>query len=256
VATSVRRRAGLAAAAASSAAHAERLVLPMPRQTVASLTLDALRARILGGDVPDGEPLRQDAVAEALGVSRIPVREALRQLEAEGLVTFVPHRGAVVATLSPAEIEEIFALRAQIESELLRRAIPRTTAVHLARAEQVLDAYELALRGGEVSAWGALNWQLHSALYAPAERSVTLGVLQRLHQQSDRYIRLQLAATHGEARANREHRAIVAAVRRKDVRRAAQLLQNHILGAGRALLSFLETPRTSGAAARKRGARA
>src|SRR5687767_11201338 len=104
------------------------LPLAMPRQTVAGMTLEAIRARILRGVYPEGVPLRQDSIADALGVSRIPVREALRQLEAEGLVTVTPHRGAIVSTLSLAEIEEVFALRAAIESTLLRAALPRLDA--------------------------------------------------------------------------------------------------------------------------------
>src|ERR1051326_3094699 len=97
--------------------------LPIRRQTVASMTVEALRERILRGDFPDGEPLRQDALADGRGWNLIPVREELRQLEAEGLVSFSPHRGAVVSTLSLDEIEELFELRAAIECELLRRAI-------------------------------------------------------------------------------------------------------------------------------------
>src|SRR5437660_12006142 len=91
-------------------------IVRIQRQTIASMTVEALRGRILRGDYPEGEPLRQDALADELGVSRIPVREALRQLEAEGLVTFSPHRGAVVSSLSLEEIEELFELRADIES--------------------------------------------------------------------------------------------------------------------------------------------
>src|SRR4029079_610765 len=115
------------------------------RQTIASMTVEALRERILRGDYPDGEPLRQDALADELGVSRIPVREALRQLESEGLVTFQPHRGAVVSTLSLDEIVELFELRAEIESDVLRRAVPLMTAEDDARAKVILDAYETAL---------------------------------------------------------------------------------------------------------------
>jgi len=76
------------------------------RQTVAAATTRALREKILSGEIGEGEQLRQDALAAEYGVSRIPLREALRQLEAEGLVSFYPHRGAVVSTLSLAEIEE------------------------------------------------------------------------------------------------------------------------------------------------------
>jgi DNA-binding GntR family transcriptional regulator len=223
--------------------HARPKVLPIQRQTLTSMTVEALRERILRGIYPAGEPLRQDAVAADLGVSRIPVREALRQLEAEGLVTFSPHRGAVVSSLSLDEIEELFELRADIESDLLRRALPEILPEHLDRAKEVLDAYEVALTSGEVSAWGELNWQFHSTLYAPAGRRMTMGIVQKLHQHSDRYLRMQLALTHGESRANDEHRAILAAVRKRDVHKSCRLLRQHILGAGGLLLNFLEAQR-------------
>src|SRR5512133_2256076 len=145
----------------------ELVLMPIRRQTRAGMTADAIRERILRGRYPEGEPLRQDAIGIELGVSRIPVREALRQLEAEGLVTFNPHRGAVVSSLSLADIEEVFALRADIECDLIRRALPRLGDGDVRRAREILDAYDRALRDGEVAAWGALNWQFHAALYAP-----------------------------------------------------------------------------------------
>ena len=230
-------------------------ILPLPRQTLTGMTVDALRERILHGEYPEGEALRQDAIAQQLGVSRIPVREALRQLEAEGLVTFSPHCGAVVSMLSLTEISELFELRAEIESDLVRRAVPRMTPDDHARAREILQAYELALRAGEVAKWGALNWQFHSTLYAPAGRSFTMGIVNKLHQHSDRYMRMQLALTHGETRAKEEHRAIAAAAKHGEARGAAKLMREHILGAGRTLLSFLEQRRGEQASTTRRARR-
>lgn len=232
-----------ARAAAPDTAPPARNILPIRRQTLSGMTVDALRERILHGDYPEGEPLRQDAIAEELGVSRIPVREALRQLEAEGLVTFSPHRGAVVSTMSLQEILELFELRAEIESDLVRRAIPHMSAEDRNRAKDILAAYEIALRTGEVAKWGELNWQFHSTLYAPAGRAFTMAMVSKLHQQSDRYLRMQLALTHGESRAKDEHRAIANAARKGDTKAAAKLMREHILGAGRALVEFLEEHR-------------
>lgn len=144
----------------------ELLLLPIRRQTLTNMTVEAIRERILRGRYPEGEPLRQDAIGAELGVSRIPVREALRQLEAEGLVIFNPHRGAVVSELSLKQIRELFELRAEIEGDLIRRAVPKMTPEDHARADEILDAYEAALRSGQVSGWGSLNWQFHSTLYA------------------------------------------------------------------------------------------
>lgn len=218
-------------------------IVPIQRQTIASMTVEALRERILRGDYSDGEPLRQDALADELGVSRIPVREALRQLEAEGLVIFNPHRGAVVSSLSLDEIAELFELRAEIECDLLRRAIPRMTSEQLDRATEVLDEFQAALTAGEATRWGPLNWHFHAALYAPANRSFTMSVLQKLHQHSDRYFRMHVFLAHGGSRANDEHRAIADAVAKKDTQVAADLMSAHILGAGSALREFLQEQR-------------
>lgn len=215
----------------------------MQRKTVAMLTLEAVRERILRGEYPEGAPLRQDALAEELGVSRIPVREALRQLESEGLVTFSPHVGAIVSTLSLEEIKELFEVRAMFEGDLLRRAFPHLSAEHLDRAEEILDQYERAFQRGEMGVWGALNWQFHSTLYVPANRPLTNNIVQQLHNHSDRYLRMQLALTHGESRANQEHRAILKAVREGDEQHGVSLLTSHILGAGRSLLEFLREHR-------------
>ena len=232
-------------ARASARAAAATRLRPLARQTLAAATVDGIRERILDGTYPEGEQLRQDVLAADLGVSRIPVREALRQLEAEGLVIFSPHRGAVVSTLSVAEIEELFALRAKLEGELLRRAVPLLTDDDFGRAEEILDEYEAAFRNRDVAAWGDLNWQFHSTLYSAARRPVTLGVVERLHLHANRYARMQLALTHGESRAQEEHRAIVAAARKGTPGRACTLLGAHILGAGHSLVQFLRSERAA-----------
>lgn len=217
---------------------------PIARKTLAAATVDALTERILSGAYPEGEPLRQDAIAAELGVSRIPVREALRQLEAAGLVTVSPHRGAVVSSRSTAEIDELFALRALVEAELMRRSVPDLSPEDLARADDILTAYTAAFRRRDIAAWGELNWRFHSTLYAGAGRPLTLGIAEHLHRQTDRYARMQLALTHGESRAGDEHRAILRAARRRKADRAAELLVAHILDAGRALVRFLEQHRS------------
>lgn len=225
--------------------------LPIERQTVTSQAAARLRDKILRGDYREGVPLRQDALAAELGVSRIPIREALRQLEVEGLVTFSPHVGAVVSTLSLGEIMELFEVRALLETDLLRRSIDQLTAADLDRAEDILDAYETAFREGDVATWGVLNWRFHSTLLGVKDRPLTIGILQNLHNQSDRYTRLQLSLTHGESRAAEEHRAILSAVRDGDVDDACQLLRSHIVDAGRSLVDFLRVHRSGEAAHRE-----
>src|ERR1051326_30154 len=117
----------------------------IPRQSLTSAVADKLRDKIVRGEIHEGEQLRQDAIAREFQVSRIPVREALRQLEAEGLITIIPHRGAVVSSLSPADIEELFDMRAVLECEVLRLSIPNLQEKDFATAENVLKQYEEAL---------------------------------------------------------------------------------------------------------------
>jgi DNA-binding GntR family transcriptional regulator len=233
---------GQARIQATPQAGAQR-VSPIRRQTITTLTLEALRERILRGDYPEGSPLRQDALAADLGVSRIPVREALRQLEAEGLVTLSPHHGATVSTLSIGEVRELFEIRALIETDLLRRAIPHLSPADLDRADEILERYETAFRAGDVATWGELNWQFHAVLLTPAGRPLSMGLVESLQNQSDRYIRLQLSLSSAQSRANYEHHSIVDAIREGDTDRACALLSAHINDAGLSLLDFLREHR-------------
>ena len=215
------------------------------RQTVTEAVSESLRERILSGEIAEGAQLRQDAIAAAYSVSRIPVREALRQLEAEGLVTFYPHRGAIVSELSLGEIEELFENRALLECDLLGRAMPKQTDVDLAAADAILDTYEAAFDKADVGVWGQLNWKFHATLYAPANRPRSLALVQNLHNNTDRYLRLQLLLTGGIARAEHEHRSLLAFCRQRNTAAATDLLRTHILDAGTGLVAFLREHRAA-----------
>src|SRR5271169_6738043 len=106
----------------------------IPRQSLTSAVADKLRDQIIRGEIPEGSQLRQDVIATKYHVSRIPVREALRQLDAEGLITIVPNRGAIIPELSPNDIEELFTIRALLEPEVLKLSIPRLTPADFTEA--------------------------------------------------------------------------------------------------------------------------
>ncbi|TCR60812.1 GntR family transcriptional regulator [Bosea sp. BK604] len=210
------------------------------RQTVASATVAELRRRILSGSVAEGEALRQDALANEFGISRIPIREAFRELAAEGLVTLHPHRGAVVTALSADDIAELFDLRAMLEPDLTRRAVPRLRDSDFARVERILDDYEAAIRDGDIDAWGELNTEYHLALYRAADRPQTLALVRMLLANTDRYTRVQLAMSEGATtRARREHAALLVFCREGNVNAAAELMLNHILAVKQDLLRLL-----------------
>jgi DNA-binding GntR family transcriptional regulator len=213
------------------------------RLTVVDQVADALRARILSGGLPEGRQLRQEVLAAELGVSRIPLREAFRRLEAEGLLTIAPHRGAVVSVLSLGEIAELFDLRAMIEPDLIARSCRGLTDRALANSAKILADYGWAFAQRDVVAWGTLNTAFHLSLYQPVNRPRSLGLAQSLLGQTDRYTRMQLLLTSGESRAEDEHAALLQACRDRDASRAAKLLAQHIRDAGMSLLNSLRARR-------------
>jgi DNA-binding GntR family transcriptional regulator len=221
--------------------HAQRGIVPnmnrpIERRTVAAEAAEILRQRILSGEIRAGQPIRQEQIAQELGVSRIPLREALKQLEAEGFVTIAPHKGAVVSTLSAEEAEELFALRLQLEHWLLREAIPRMREGDFAHLDAIIDESRAP---DNLARWGELNWQFHEALYRPAGRPLSLRFLKRIHDNLDRYLRLQIAITRDWDRAYRDHQDLVAYSRERNVDAALALLEDHILGTAKALSSTL-----------------
>jgi DNA-binding GntR family transcriptional regulator len=210
-------------------------------RTASSFVADTLRSAILSGTLGDGEPLRQDELAAALGVSRMPVREALRQLEAEGLVDFQPHKGAVVAELSPEEVEEIYEIRLMAECHALRQSIPYLTDDALDRAAAILDEIDA---GQDLTRWGELNRHFHATLYSGVVRRRLNGLISSLNDAIDRYLRLLITQFNYESRSQDEHRQILAACRRHDVEAAATLLSNHISEGRNTMVEFLRKRRS------------
>ncbi len=217
----------------------------IPRQSLTSAVADKLRDQIIRGEIAEGAQLRQDAIALHYQVSRIPVREALRQLEAEGLIRIVPNRGAIVPALSPDDIVEIFTVRALLEPEVLKLSIPHLTQADLAQAEAVLRKYESELTLEQhVETWGRLNWQFHSTLYSRADRPRFMSIIRNVNNTCERYTRLQLYLTHGMERANEEHHRILQLCRARNVGAACKLLRHHILYAGQSLKEAVQERRS------------
>lgn len=210
-------------------------------RTMALAAADELRRRILSGEFPEGFQLKQDALAEDFGMSRIPIREALVQLESEGFVKILPHRGALVAELSPAEIGELFELRALLEPRLLRRSAPRLTPDDYAALDGINAVYSAEMRTMNPGRWGELNTRLHLRLVSRADQPRTLAIVTALLQNTDRYTRLQLSLTRGgRERAIDEHAALVRHCRDGDVPAACKLLTAHIRHAEAELVEFIK----------------
>jgi len=211
-------------------------------RTLTHQVVERLRAAILSGQLAGGHVLRQEELAAQLGVSRIPVREALRQLDAEGFVHLHPHRGATVAALSPEEAIEIYDIRAALETQALRLAVPYITPAILHEAAALLDEIDAAT---DIAHWAELNWRFHMLLYAPANRPRLLELIKQLHDNVSRYLRSAVAMeksldAHSRP-SQKQHRALLAACKKKDVELAASILQDHLTATGPKLAKQLKT---------------
>jgi len=206
-------------------------------KTTPDLIVEALRKAILRGEYKAGQNLRQEELADRFGVSRIPVREAMRQLEAEGLITIYPNRGAIVTELSALEAQELYEIRLALETTALRLAIPKITPEELRRAEEILTRTD---RETETNNLGELNWEFHAALYLPAGRPRLFGMIHNLHLSVDRYMRFEYTALDYLGKSQIEHRSLLAACGEKEIEKAIALLTQHIEAAGKLLVAYLE----------------
>lgn len=213
------------------------------RRTITDQVTEDLRTRILTGDFPAGHQLRQDAIAGEYNVSRIPVREALQRLDAEGLVSFQPHKGAIVSQLSLDEIKELFEVRKLLECDLLRHAVPRMTPDDLKLVEDILLVYDEAFRSGDIDRWGELNREFHDRLYRASNRPKTLEIVRMIGNNTVRFTQAQLALSGATDRAKREHRQIFEACKAGNVDEAVELLANHIQSSADSLMDCLRKAR-------------
>jgi DNA-binding GntR family transcriptional regulator len=203
----------------------------------------SLQERILSGEFKEGDQLIQDAIAREYEVSRMPVREALRQLEAAGLVKLRLHKGAVVTSIPIEQIAELFQLRSRLESDLLATAMPRMQDSDIDAANETLLQLETAYEEGAIREWGPLNWEFHRRLYEPSNRVQTLLIVQSINVQVERYIRMQLTLTKSFAVAKAEHRKLLRFCASRDSDRAVEFLVKHIDESGKKLLRVIAESR-------------
>jgi DNA-binding GntR family transcriptional regulator len=196
-------------------------------RTISDQAYDLMRERILTGSLPGGAPVRQDAIAVELGVSKIPLREALTRLEQDGLLSSFPNRGYVVRAMSAAEAEEVYELRLKIEPDAAAEACLKVSEADQEAAEATLSALELALERGDGDHM-ILNRNFHTALVRPGVGLVTAQIVDRLNVLAERYVRVHLEPVGSDARAKAEHRELLAAWVARDPARVRTLLSAHI----------------------------
>ncbi len=188
---------------------------------------ERLRERILSGTAAPGAPIRQDALAAELGVSKIPLREAMARLEQEGLLRSEANRGYFVRELSAGEAREVYALRLKLEPPAAAEGARDAGEPERAAAQMALDSLDHAIvtHGDDT---GVFNRAFHLALARPARQLVTLEIIERLHILSERYVRKHLEPQGRDTRANQEHRGLLDAWLARDEDAVKTLLHAHI----------------------------
>ena len=212
------------------------------KQPAPELVRSRLREAIFSGKLQPGKQLRQEELAERYGISRIPVREALRQLEAEGLVTRQPNRGAMVAAVSIQEVIEMLDIRIGLECRALALAVPNMIDSDFEAATKLLKSYDKEPRPQK---WGEMNWRFHETLYAPCNRPKLIEMIQANYGHVNRFTRTQVSMASGKEKPQKEHYEILQACIAGDAQRAATLLKAHITQTQKSLMAASRLRRPS-----------
>lgn len=202
------------------------------RKTITDYLAAALRTAIYDGQFADNEELNQVELAEYFGVSRVPIREALRQLQAEGLVQNVAHHRTFVAGMTPAQIVEAIEMRAVLEAHLLSKAAKNFQKSDMEELAEICRESEKIKDYGP--RWVLKNWEFHRALYARSGSPSIIDAVERIHLNVERYAR-RTGTPERLRQAASEHRLILSAVNDGNFSKACALLEQHILHTGEAV---------------------
>lgn len=203
-------------------------------RTLAGVIARALADRIVAGEIAPGSRLRQDHIAAEFEASHVPVREAFRRLEAQGLAVSEPRRGARVPPLDPAAIRETTIMRAALEALALEHALPHLTPADLAEAHTALAESEAST---DIRLWEAANRRFHRALTAPCGMKRLIAAIDDLHQASARFMFACWRDLDWQKHSAPEHHRMLDAIEAGDGATAVQLLRDHVTAAGEALIS-------------------
>lgn len=205
------------------------------RRTTSDYIAEALRVAIYDGQFADHEELNQVELARHFKVSRVPIREALRQLQAEGLVSSIAHRRTVVIGLDLGEILELVEIRAVLEGHLVAKAGPRLDAAALERLNNLCDEMD-RIRDYDYN-WVLKNWEFHRTLYQPSESKAAITLVERVNLKVERYVR-RTGNRQRLRQAAAEHRRILADIERRNFVSARTRMQEHILHTGEQIRRF------------------
>ena len=211
-----------------------------PQGSAPDLVSAGIRRMILAGELEGGAQLRQGDLAEQFGTSRIPIREALRYLEAEGLVTMHVNRGFVVSVHSLDQIMEMMEIRIALECRALRLSIPNMVDEDFEEGKRLLNEYEVE---ANPSGWSDLNWRFHRLLYLPCSLKRLLSLIETNYGQIGRFLRSQVSFAVGRDRPQQDHWRLLNLCRGGHVEEAVRLLQQHITRTQKTVAASVRRPR-------------
>lgn len=211
--------------------------------SLVDVALDYIRTRIASGDFPPGHRLKERDLSDETGISRIPIREAIRALASEGFVTLVPRRGAVVTELQPDLLDEIFEVREALEVQECVLAATRASQAEVERMRESVEAAELAARAGDAEAINAANARFHEILVEASHNDTLAGVLRPLKNRLNWILRQNDDVTL----VCKEHRDILEAVASGDVDRARAVATSHVATSKQLALAVLFQDRQAAA---------
>ena len=214
---------------------------PIPAHLARSEIEETLRNAILDGRLPCGTAIRQEALAKLFGVSRMPVREALRQLEAQGLLQVVQYKGAVVAPLIEDNSLETYELRQLLEAQALRLSVPLLSKEDFEEAEGYIEALEIEKDFGKI---GTLNRQFHQALYCKAPNKKLLALIESGLIEEERFLRFNLEQMYLGKLCQDDHRALLRYARARDVEACIAELELHLQRGVKAITYYLSMVKT------------
>ncbi len=206
-------------------------------RTVKSNLVEELRDAIICGEFVPGQRLRLEDIAARFDISITPVREALRDLESEGLVTIFPHRGAAVTELSADDLIDIYEVRAILEKMATRLAVPVITEDTLTQLESCVEQMDNHL--GELAELVKLNHNFHSTLYCASGRRHLCELTTMLRYRTQHYLHAYISNLRGMPMAQEEHRAVIEACRNGDAERAATIIYDHVTHVGNSIIEYV-----------------
>ena len=187
---------------------------------------ERLRRALLAGDIKPGERIKVAELEKSFGVSHIPIREAVRRLESEGLIVTLPQRAAVAASVDLGDLSGLYDLRRIVECEVIRRSVETMSDEQVEVVRTALEALEAVAQDHESPQFWDLHRDFHWALLEPGASAWIQRVLDQIWLASQRYVRLFVAKTVDDAM--RDHRELLAACEKRDAAGAEQLLRHHL----------------------------